>query len=245
MTNDSIKNIPEALLRLKAALEDGKRDEKTQHATSQNHTKNTHPKKEKSKEPFKESVINPNVRIRIKPTHVQKSKSDQVSAEAVNQTPDVAVAKKPVQAKPVPLRHNERVKAALAWLHETFPNLFKANDRLPLKIGITQDVAAWIDAKKAALESAPVELTDEGAAATEPLFIPTKTAVRDAITVYTSTHLYQQALLKNDKRYDLDGNDVGIVEDTQKAHADQRNSRIEAAIQAAKQARADRLGRSK
>jgi hypothetical protein len=223
MTVDSTKNIPEALLKLKAALEDGKRDEKS---PSENAPVKT-----------KAADLKRPIRLRVTPAPsavAATSKSAPTSAHTPTLTPDATSASTPArktapkQERPIPLRQNVRVKAALAWLYETFPQLFKPQDRVPLKIGIMQDIAVWVDAQNAnadpAAEAAP---------------IPSKTAIRDAITVYTGSILYQQAILHNDKRYDLDGTEVGIVEEQQKAHADQRNSRIEAAIQAGKE-RAER-----
>ena len=233
MASHQTKSIPEALLKLKAALEEGKRDEmpaksagKEVHLTQdkaikpayKSPTKKVGQPKWENKTVKEGSTKNHNTRDTNRPRH------EQASHEKTNCKP-----KPHIESKPIPLSRNERVKTALTWLCETFPNLFKANDRLPLKIGITQDVAAWIDAHKTLAEPGG-DATDIQVEALTP-FIPSKTAVRDAITVYTNTPQYQKALLSNDKRYDLDGNEVGIVEEKQKEHADQRNAKIEAAIQ--------------
>lgn len=233
MASHQTKSISEALLKLKAALEEGKRDD----APAKSGSKEVHPAQDRTIKPAHKS---PTKKLRLtkwenktakegstknyNTRDTNHPKSEQASHEKADRK-----SKPHVESKPIPLSRNERVKTALAWLCETFPNLFKANDRLPLKIGITQDVAAWIDVHKALAEPGD-DTADIQAEALTP-FIPSKTAVRDAITVYTNTPQYQKALLSNDKRYDLDGNEVGIVEEKQKEHADQRNAKIEAAIQ--------------
>lgn len=229
MKSEQIKSIPEALLKLKAALEEGKRDDVLTKSTNKEQL-SSHNQHSKTKKPESK----PSIRVATLPKWNNKTtkdasfkntaKQEKVSPEKTTNTP-----KPHIDSKPIPLSRNERVKTALAWLYDTFPNLFKMNDRLPLKIGITQDVAAWIDAHKTSEQ--PVNEADETQTEAQIPYIPSKTAVRDAITVYTSSPLYQKSLLNNDKRYDLDGNEVGIVEEQQKAHADQRNAKIEAAIQ--------------
>ncbi len=228
MTSQQIKSIPEALLKLKAALEEGKRDDaptksggKERHFAHDQHSKT----KESTQKPAKRTAASEQWRKKTttKPFVENTPKHEKTSSEKAANTPKLHV-----ESKPIPLSRNERVKTALAWLYETFPNLFRMNDRLPLKIGITQDIAAWIDAHK--ISEQTVNDAEVGIESQIP-FMPSKTAVRDAITVYTNTPQYQKALLNNDKRFDLDGNDVGVVEEQQKAHADQRNATIQAAIQ--------------
>ncbi len=239
MAPHQTKSIPEALLKLKAALEDGKRDD----APAKSVTKESHKEPHSTQDRTKKPALNASARTTNQPKWNNNKTTKEGSAKSHNtrdanrpkyeKTAAEKAEGKPkphVESKPIPLSRNERVKTALAWLYETFPNLFKVNDRLPLKIGITQDVAAWINAHKTPEQ--PFNDTAEMQTETTPPFIPSKTAVRDAITVYTNTPLYQKSLLNNDKRYDLDGNEVGVVEEKQKAHADQRNATIQAAIQA-------------
>lgn len=236
MKSEQIKSIPEALLKLKAALEEGKRDEATTKSTGKDqrfaHAQHSKAKESKQKSARRTGVQEqwPKNAVKKAPAESQaKRDSSRPTQETKSSEKTASTFKSPVASKPIPLSRNERVKTALAWLYDTFPNLFKMNDRLPLKIGITQDVAAWIDAHKTteqSLNDATETQTDIQAP-----FMPSKTAVRDAITVYTSSIQYQKSLLNNDKRYDLDGNEVGVVEEQQKVHADQRNAKIEAAIQ--------------
>lgn len=122
------------------------------------------------------------------------------------------------------LDKSERVKAALVWLNDTFPDLFRECDCLPMKIGTTHDISDWIDARK---ESHAIHI--EGIAENKkPTGIPSKTAIRDAIRKYTNTPQYQKSLQENEKRYDLNGIEFGIVEEQQKEHAGERNKINEA-----------------
>ncbi|MDP3371958.1 MAG: ProQ/FINO family protein [Candidatus Paracaedibacteraceae bacterium] len=104
------------------------------------------------------------------------------------------------------LSKSERVQSSLEWLHATFPQLFKKQDLLPMKIGTTLDISAWID----------VQTSKES--------IPSKTAIRNAIRIYTSTPEYKKALLENTKRYDLNGIEDGNVEETQKIHIHEKRT---------------------
>lgn len=230
MTSESTKSIPEALLKLKAALEEGKRDEVVQPMRNKQSSALEKQKKTK-KMPQKSFAPTRNfVQHQAKKTEKNTFPKGEINPEQTN-TDVQNNTKKHINSKHIPLSQNERVKAALAWLYETFPNLFNVNNRIPLKIGITHDVAAWIDAhnKKSTEEFSGYTATQREE---KTVFIPSKTAIRDAITVYTNALQYQKALLNNNKRYDLDGNEVGVVEEKQKEHADQRNAKIEAAIQA-------------
>jgi len=62
--------------------------------------------------------------------------------------------------------------------------------------------------------------------------IPSKTAIRDAIRMYTNTPQYQKALQDNDKRYDVNGVEFGVVEEQQKEHAEHRRTSREAGTHA-------------
>ena len=111
------------------------------------------------------------------------------------------------------LSKSERVQSSLDWLHITFPQLFKKQDLLPMKIGTTLDISAWVDAQESKAS------------------IPSKTAIRNAIRIYTSTPEYQKALIENTKRYDLNGTEHGIVEDVQKVHVHAKRTKEVPAIE--------------
>ncbi|MES2607512.1 MAG: ProQ/FINO family protein [Pseudomonadota bacterium] len=131
------------------------------------------------------------------------------------------------EEKHILLTKSERVNAALLWLHDVFPNLFKEQDCLPMKIGTTHDISDWIDAHKSAHATGISAISE----AETRLEIPSKTAIRDAIRMYTSKPQYQKSLQENGKRYDLNGSEFGIVEEQQKEHAGERKKENEAGTQ--------------
>jgi len=247
--NKIIKVIPESLLRLKAALEEGKRDEakkpdplhilppKRNNSTSNPVIAQSAPKRHNPRD-ITIKTDRPSIK---EPAQLV---SEQTKMTAPQQTKMTAPQHTKPANKPIPLSRNERVKTALNWLYDTFPNVFKRQDRLPLKIGITHDLAIWIDSEilrqkqsepNDASVSHSVESDDAAASQISEVkaesYMPSKKSIRDAITVYTNTPYYQKALVENDKRYDLDGKEVGSVEEQQKLHANQRHTRITAAIQ--------------
>ena len=230
MTSHSVKTIPEALLKLKAALEEGKYDDMPKKHTAQErvHKINEKPKRNSYKQHAKNAATHEKAHEKV-----GAHRAINLKAESKKDADILSDGKKPQRQneKPIPLGKNERVKTALTWLCETFPDVFRIHDRLPLKIGITSDVAAWIDGHQQKQMQSSDDSVSEAENVAQMPCIPSKTAIRDAITVYTSSRLYQKALLQNDKRYDLSGNEAGIVEEQQKAHANQRNATIEAAIQ--------------
>ncbi len=131
-----------------------------------------------------------------------------------------------VHSKRIPLGKNERVKAALNWLCTTFPSLFNTADRLPLKLGIMHDITMWL----AVQSNAENVLRESDTGAHVPAIFPTKKAIRDALSVYTHSQQYQKSLLEKDKRYDLNGSEVGVVEAYQKDYANQQNAARKDAI---------------
>lgn len=76
----------------------------------------------------------------------------------------------------------EKIKNALNWLYETFPDCFNWEAPKPLKLKIELEIFTL--------------LTPE---------TPTKTAVRRAIEYYTSSTRYLKATIQNEKRFDLKG----------------------------------------
>lgn len=207
MTTLTVKSIPEKLLQLKEALEEGKREtcvvndqkaKKTQITVSKNH----------SYEQLKKNQ---------KPEHLSVEMTPNTNNNVMQLSSSKKVIKPP---RPVPFVRNERVMSALDWLYVTFPQLFKKQEKVPLKVGILHDIFVWLEGHK--------ENIDEKSCV--PL--PTKTAIRDAVTFYTMNPWYQKALVEHDKRYDLDGFAVGDVQDVHKTYATERHSKIEEKIKA-------------
>ena len=207
MTTLTVKSIPEKLLKLKAALEEGKREtscvndqkaKKTQTAASKNRS-HVQPKKNQ------------------KPEHLSVEMTQNTKDDAMQLSSSKKSVKPP---RPVPFVRNERVMSALDWLYVTFPQLFKKQEKVPLKVGILYDIFVWLEAHK--------ENFDEEQYAT----LPTKTAIRDGVTFYTMNPWYQKALVEQDKRYDLDGFAVDDVQDVHKTYATERHSKIQEKIKA-------------
>ena len=189
--NTTQTDISEYLLKLKAALEEGKRDPKHDLEKKQQTVK-TQDRQAKSAVVKVKSVL---------------STSTRQTSAAIDADVSAAAPKKDVNQKRIPFHKNERILAAHAYLHEKFPNVFKREEKLPLKIGILNDIFECLDADT-----------------------PSKKSIRDAVQFYTSNYHYQKALLANDKRYDLNGIEVGVVEEKQKEHATDRHDKISAII---------------
>ncbi len=177
---------------------------------------------------------NPDVPYRTEKTKMIFDNSERSVSTYQRQKEEVS---KPVRASDIKLsvedRHvllskSERVACALQWLHDTFPNLFKEQGQLPMKIGTTHDISDWIDGCKNTHHSEGDTHTEANATSE----IPSKTAIRDAIRMYTNTPQYQKALQDNDKRYDVNGVEFGVVEEQQKEHAEHRRTSREAGTHA-------------
>ena len=93
-----------------------------------------------------------------------------------------------------------RIKQALTWLCDTYPNCFNLKDPKPLKIGIAKDISE-------AMKREPSE--DQ----------PGSMSVRQAIHHYTCNLLYHQAMLNNSHRIDLEGLTADEITDQARTHA--------------------------
>ncbi len=90
------------------------------------------------------------------------------------------------------------INEVLAFLYEEFPNCFKQKDGIkPLKVGIFKDIAERIEGNEKV----------------------SKTQVRQALRKYTSNWRYLEAVVKNEFRVDLDGNQAEKVEQEHIDHA--------------------------
>ncbi|WP_194755666.1 RNA chaperone ProQ [Aliidiomarina indica] len=89
-------------------------------------------------------------------------------------------------------------KEVIAYLAEQFPACFTLDgDARPLKIGIFEDLAARL-------------ADDENVS---------KTRIRSALRLYTSSWRYLRGVKAGTQRVDLDGADAGLVEADHEAHA--------------------------
>lgn len=110
-------------------------------------------------------------------------------------------------------RNEQRAKRAkfkrtLEWLDETFPKCFNQKSPLPLKIKIEADLFQALKDN----EAYGAEFSNLN--------------IRKALSFYTSRLAYQESILTHTHRVDLDGNDAGALDDTHKAHAEQRIQEI-------------------
>jgi sRNA-binding protein len=204
MTKLTVKLAPEQLLKLKAALEEGKREDLCVNDQKEQKELHRDQKSGSNEHPSNNKSVPLNAKIRT------STKDDNTKTEVVK--------KEIKQQRSVPFGRNERVINALDWLSVTFPKLFKKQEKVPLKVGVLNDIFMWLDAHKD-------NLAEENCAA-----YPTKTAIRDAVRFYTINRTYQKALFEQDKRYNLEGVHVDDVQELHKAHATEHYLRIEEKI---------------
>lgn len=102
-------------------------------------------------------------------------------------------------------------KEVIAFLAERFPRCFIAEgEARPLKVGIFQDIVE--------------RLTEEDGIS--------KTQLRSALRMYTSSWRYLYGVKEGAKRVDLDGNDCGELEAEHITHARQQLTEAKARVQA-------------
>ncbi|SQI40586.1 ProP effector [Leminorella richardii] len=116
-------------------------------------------------------------------------------------------------------------KEVIAYLAETFPRCFTLEgEARPLKIGIFQDVITRLPE--------------------ETLF--SKTQLRTALRLYTSSWRYLHGLKADAQRVDLDGSDCGALEAQHVEHARKQLEEAKARVQAQRAAqRKEREGKEK
>jgi len=81
----------------------------------------------------------------------------------------------------------KRIKAALSWLSQRYPECFKASNPKPLKLHIEQDILADI-----------ANIHDQTTT-------PSKNAIHDALKYYVNSLNYLESHFKYTHRIDLDG----------------------------------------
>ncbi|AKJ42082.1 RNA chaperone ProQ [Pragia fontium] len=114
-------------------------------------------------------------------------------------------------------------KEVIAYLAEKFPLCFTLEgEARPLKIGIFQDVVTRLPE--------------------ETLF--SKTQLRTALRLYTSSWRYLHGLKSNAQRVDLDGADCGMLEEQHVEHARKQLEEAKARVQAQRAAQRKEAGES-
>ncbi len=102
-------------------------------------------------------------------------------------------------------------KEVIAYLAQQFPNCFIAEgEAKPLKIGVFQDL----------VERVPAEMN------------LSKTQLRSALRVYTSSWRYLYGIKAGANRVDLDGNPCGVLEEQHVEHARQQLEEAKARVAA-------------
>jgi ProP effector len=114
MTKLSLKTVPQSLLKLKEALEMGKKP-----SAAADQKKKT---KETAKDITPPSAPCPTPSLALSPTLA------------------TVISKENAVIKAIPFKENERVQSAMAWLYETYPHVFNVDEKKPLKIGIINDL---------------------------------------------------------------------------------------------------------
>jgi sRNA-binding protein len=105
----------------------------------------------------------------------------------------------------------DRWGGALRYLYTTYPAVFHAKNKKPLKIGILDDIVSALMPNH-----------------------PSKAHIQKAVCYYVGDIWYQKVIVEQDVRYDLFGKEVGEVTVDQKAHAAKLIAQIEKRMEANK-----------
>lgn len=112
-------------------------------------------------------------------------------------------------------------KEVLAYLAEKFPACFSLNgDAKPLQVGIFEELAKRLEDDEAV----------------------SKTRLRTALRHYTNSWRYLRAMKAGGQRIDLDGNEVGAVEEEHQQHAAEELAKSKAEV-AERKKQADKAAR--
>jgi sRNA-binding protein len=107
--------------------------------------------------------------------------------------------KKKAAEKPKPLESSyekkKRVLDSVNWLQETYPKCFDLKNPKPLKKGIMNDLFQ------------------------QALWTKSKTSLRDAISFYVESPLYHQAILEGNFRFDLNGENIEEINESEKEYS--------------------------
>lgn len=104
-------------------------------------------------------------------------------------------------------KREEENKASVQWLCEKFPKCFNYEKPLPLKTGIVKDLRVILKDQDNSLRKKPINR---------------------AVAFYTASNQYQEALIKQTHRIDLEGNPVELILQTHKEHAKEILSKLSA-----------------
>ena len=103
----------------------------------------------------------------------------------------------------------KQIQEAYKWLRATYPQAFHIDRTQPLKVGIIRDLMHALDV-------------------TEDAHKPLKTMIRKAVRHHTHNRAYYESIIAGTYRYDLQGNQVQVITDTEKDYARQQIECIKA-----------------
>ncbi len=122
--------------------------------------------------------------LRSVPDYIKKLQELKTAVSVVEKTQELASQGQDVRQ---PYYKRESVQKALVWLYETFPKCFAPREQQPLKISITDDIFDYL------LNAENKET------------LPSKSAIRKALTTYTHNRFYLKACVLDAYRIDLNG----------------------------------------
>lgn len=118
-----------------------------------------------------------------------------IKAEAKKQSPE---SRKFLESPP---QKKKRPFISVKWLEETYPKCFNRKNPKPLKKGIMQDILK------------------------EGLWTESKTSLRTIVSFYVGSPLYHRAILDENFRYDLRGEQAEELRESEKEFSKERLSK--------------------
>ncbi len=141
-----------------------------------------------------------------RPSKIESNNSLSSLDSIQNRTENPDKGEKRTKWKKKPLSHDEqqkferlhKIKSALKWLCENFPDCFNNKDPKPLKLRIEADLFPLLEDKETP---------------------PSKKAIREAIGFYTRSRAYLEAISSNNKRFDIHGLPGEEIDQKHKAYS--------------------------
>jgi sRNA-binding protein len=143
------------------------------------------------------------------PDYIQKLQELKSASRAVEKTQEATHNGQDVRQ---PYYKRESVQKALAWLYNTFPKCFSQREQKPLKINITDDIFNYL---------LNAENKEE---------LPSKSAVRKALTTYTHNRFYLKECVLDAYRIDLNGETTTTITQQEADYAKEIFDRYNAAF---------------
>ena len=155
--------------------------------------------------------------LRSVPDYIKKLQELKTTA---NETENTKVEEaKPGQDVRQPYYKRESVQKALTWLYDTFPKCFAPKAQKPLKVNITNDIFEYL------LNAEDKEN------------LPSKSAIRKALTTYTHNRFYLKECVIEANRIDLNGDATTTVTEQEARYAKEIFDRYSAVFKEKKKAK--------